>query len=73
MHYPDTGNQSFGGEHYRAHGNDYFAGSIIPSSGYEIGGSSGGVHRDDDDDESDQFVCLEYCMASEDDNDDMED
>ncbi|GKB90640.1 ribonuclease H-like domain-containing protein, partial [Tanacetum coccineum] len=44
MHYPDTGNQSFRGEHYRAHGNDYFAGSIVPSSGYEIGGSSGGVH-----------------------------
>ncbi|GJT77810.1 hypothetical protein Tco_1044535 [Tanacetum coccineum] len=70
-HYPDPGNQSFRGEHYGAHGNDYFAGSIVPSSSYEIRGSSGGVHGDDDD-ESDQFVRLENCMASKDD-DDMED
>ncbi|GJS09537.1 ribonuclease H-like domain-containing protein [Tanacetum coccineum] len=42
-------------------------------SGYEIGGSSGGVHGDDDDDGSDQFVCSKNCMVSEDnDDDDME-
>ncbi|GJR67985.1 hypothetical protein Tco_0014050 [Tanacetum coccineum] len=70
-HYPDTGNQSFGGEHYGAHGNYYFAVSIVPSSGYEIRGSLGEVYGDDD--ESDQFVRSKNCMASEDDDDDMED
>nr|GEV49818.1 hypothetical protein [Tanacetum cinerariifolium] len=56
----------------RAHGNDYFAGSNVPSSGYEIGGSLGGVHEDDDDDESDHFVRSENCTVSDDVNDDME-
>ncbi|GJW08587.1 hypothetical protein Tco_1571010 [Tanacetum coccineum] len=41
-HYPDTGSPSFGGDHYGAHGDGYHAGSIVPSSGYEIGGSLAG-------------------------------
>ncbi|GJW57691.1 retrovirus-related pol polyprotein from transposon TNT 1-94 [Tanacetum coccineum] len=48
-HYPNTSNQSYGGEHYGAQGDAYYAGPIVPSSGYEIGGSSGGVHDDEDD------------------------
>ncbi|GJU49249.1 hypothetical protein Tco_1218804 [Tanacetum coccineum] len=58
---------SFGGEHYGAHGDGYHAGSIIPSSGYEIGGSSEGFHEDD----FDPIVHSEDCVAS--DNDEMED
>ncbi|GKC55010.1 hypothetical protein Tco_1077755 [Tanacetum coccineum] len=47
-------------------------GPIIRSSGYEIGGSSRGVHGDDDEDDiSDQYVRSENCVASED--DDMQD
>ncbi|GKC74112.1 hypothetical protein Tco_1119995 [Tanacetum coccineum] len=46
-HYPDTGSPSFGGDHYGAHGDSYHACSIVPSSGYEIGGLSVGFHRDD--------------------------
>ncbi|GJY45592.1 hypothetical protein Tco_0434655 [Tanacetum coccineum] len=46
-HYPDTGCPSFGVDHYGAHGDGYHAGSIIPSSGYKIGGSSAGFHGDD--------------------------
>ncbi|GJY85848.1 hypothetical protein Tco_0499874 [Tanacetum coccineum] len=43
-----------------------------PIECYEIGGSSGGVHRDDDEnDMSDQYVRSEDCVASED--DDMQD
>ncbi|GJV84398.1 hypothetical protein Tco_1524296 [Tanacetum coccineum] len=71
-HYPDMGNQFYGGEHFGAQGDAYYAGPIIPSSGYEIGGSSGGVHGDDDEDDmSDQYVRLENCVASDD--DDMKD
>ncbi|GJX90267.1 putative ribonuclease H-like domain-containing protein [Tanacetum coccineum] len=45
---------------------------IVPSSGYQIRGSSRGVHGDDDEDEmNDQYVCSENCVASED--DDMQD
>ncbi|GJV62855.1 hypothetical protein Tco_1473683 [Tanacetum coccineum] len=48
-HYPDMGNQSHGGGHYEASGDDYFAGSmpsfegtsIVPSISYEVGGSFG--------------------------------
>ncbi|GJX92997.1 hypothetical protein Tco_0347583 [Tanacetum coccineum] len=40
MHYLNTGSPSFERDHYRAHGDGYHAGFIIPSSGYEIGGSS---------------------------------
>ncbi|GJS55837.1 hypothetical protein Tco_0629199 [Tanacetum coccineum] len=36
MHYPDTGSPSFGGDHYGVHGDSWHAGSIVPSSGYEI-------------------------------------
>ncbi|GJV63787.1 hypothetical protein Tco_1474615 [Tanacetum coccineum] len=42
-------------------------GSIIPSSGYEIGGSSEGFHEDD----FNPIVHSEDCVAS--DNDEMED
>ncbi|GJT00094.1 ribonuclease H-like domain-containing protein [Tanacetum coccineum] len=67
MHYPDTGSPSFGGDHYGAHGDGYHAGSIVPSSGYEIGGSSTGFHGDD----FDSIVHSEDCVASDD--DEMED
>ncbi|GKB05347.1 hypothetical protein Tco_0833542 [Tanacetum coccineum] len=46
-HYPDMGSPYFGRDHYGAYGDSYHAGSIVPSSGYEIGGSSTGFHRDD--------------------------
>ncbi|GKA56080.1 hypothetical protein Tco_0755152 [Tanacetum coccineum] len=47
-HYPDMGNQPHGGGHYGAPGEAYFTGSmlnfrgtsIVPSSGYEVRGSS---------------------------------
>ncbi|GJX85795.1 hypothetical protein Tco_0336569 [Tanacetum coccineum] len=45
------GNQSYGDEHYGTHGDAYYVGPIIRSSGYKIGGSSGGVHGDDDEDD----------------------
>ncbi|GJU71563.1 hypothetical protein Tco_1262968 [Tanacetum coccineum] len=63
MHYPNTGSQSFGGDHYGAHGDGYHVGSIIPSSGYEIGESSAGFHGDD----FDPIVHLEDCVESDDD------
>ncbi|GKE45770.1 hypothetical protein Tco_1473054, partial [Tanacetum coccineum] len=66
-HYPNTSSPSFGGDHYRAYGNGYHAGSIVPSSGYEIGGSSEGFNEDD----FDPIVHSEDCVAS--DNDEMED
>nr|GFB83684.1 hypothetical protein [Tanacetum cinerariifolium] len=57
------------GKHY---GDAYYVGPIVTSSGYEIGGSLGGVHgNDDEDDMSDQYVHSENCMSSED--DDMQD
>ncbi|GJS09328.1 hypothetical protein Tco_0366124 [Tanacetum coccineum] len=62
-HYPDTGSPSFGGDHYRAHGDGYYAGSIVPSLGYEIGGSSAGFHIED----FDPIVHLEDCVESDDD------
>ncbi|GJS90114.1 hypothetical protein Tco_0772750 [Tanacetum coccineum] len=69
-YYLDTGDQSNGGVYYGAHGDAYYAGSIVPCSGYEIGGSSRGVHRDDDqDDISDHYVRSENYMANEDDVD----
>ncbi|GJR31659.1 hypothetical protein Tco_1107891 [Tanacetum coccineum] len=65
-HYPDMGNLSYGGGQYGAPGDAYlFTGAmpnyggnlIIPSLGYEVGGSSRGVQdNDDDDDMSDQFM-----------------
>ncbi|GJR17239.1 hypothetical protein Tco_0965766 [Tanacetum coccineum] len=66
-HYPNTGSPSFEGDHYGAHGDGYHAGSIVPSSGYEIGGSSTGFHGDD----FDLIVHSEDCVAS--DNNEMED
>ncbi|GJR17238.1 hypothetical protein Tco_0965765 [Tanacetum coccineum] len=66
-HYPDIGSLSFGGGYYGVHGDGYHAGSIIPSLGYEIGGSSAGFHGDD----FDPIVHSEDCIAS--DNDEMED
>ncbi|GJV67001.1 retrovirus-related pol polyprotein from transposon TNT 1-94 [Tanacetum coccineum] len=70
-HYPDMGNQSHGGGHYGAPSDGYFEGSIpslggtsiVPSSGYEVGGSSGGVRDEDDDDMSDQFI-LRYVKGT---------
>ncbi|GJZ97687.1 hypothetical protein Tco_0670140 [Tanacetum coccineum] len=56
-HYLDTGSPYFGGDHYGAHG------SIVPSSGYEIGGSLAGFHRDD----FDPIVHSEDYVESEDD------
>nr|GEU54152.1 hypothetical protein [Tanacetum cinerariifolium] len=57
-HYPDMGNQPHGGGHYEAPGDGYFAilmpafrgTSIVPSSGYEVGGSSRAMQDEDDDD-----------------------
>ncbi|GKF85360.1 hypothetical protein Tco_0253187, partial [Tanacetum coccineum] len=46
-HYLDTGSPSFEGDHYRAHGDGYHAGFIVPSSGYKIRGSSVGFMGDD--------------------------
>ncbi|GJW51347.1 hypothetical protein Tco_0092698 [Tanacetum coccineum] len=46
-HYPDTGSPTFKGDHYGVHSDGYHAGSIIPSLGYEIGGSSTGFHGED--------------------------
>nr|GEY72104.1 hypothetical protein [Tanacetum cinerariifolium] len=43
-HYPDTSSPSFGGDHYGAHADSYHAGSIVPSSLYEIGGSGYKYH-----------------------------
>ncbi|GJX17537.1 hypothetical protein Tco_0218369 [Tanacetum coccineum] len=56
-HYPDMGNQPHRGGHYGAPGEGYFAGSmpsfggtfIVPSPGYEVGGSSRAIQDDDDD------------------------
>ncbi|GJW99724.1 hypothetical protein Tco_0183638 [Tanacetum coccineum] len=62
---PDIGNRSYEGGKYGAPGDDYFTGtmpsyrgnSIVPSSGYAVGGSSRGVQVDDDDEEmSDQMA-----------------
>ncbi|GKC07516.1 hypothetical protein Tco_0999126 [Tanacetum coccineum] len=63
MDYPNTGSQYFRGDHYGAHGDNYYASSIVPSSGYEIGGSSAGFHRDD----FDPIVHSEDCVESDDD------
>ncbi|GJR62905.1 hypothetical protein Tco_1505067 [Tanacetum coccineum] len=62
-HYPNTASQSFGRDHYGAYGDNYYAGFIVPSFGYEIGGSSVGFHRDD----FDLIVQLEDCVESDDD------
>ncbi|GJT01062.1 hypothetical protein Tco_0822231 [Tanacetum coccineum] len=59
-HYPDMGNQSHEGGHYEASGDGYFTGSmpnlrgtsIVPSSGYEVGGSLGEMQDEDVDDAS---------------------
>nr|GEV25966.1 reverse transcriptase domain-containing protein [Tanacetum cinerariifolium] len=64
--YPHKGSLSFGKDHYGVHGNGYHAGSIVLSSGYEIGGSSAGLHGDD----FNLIVHSKYCVAS--DNDEME-
>ncbi|GKB08104.1 hypothetical protein Tco_0836388 [Tanacetum coccineum] len=53
------------GDHYGSHGDGYRTGSIVPSSGYEIGGSSAGFHRDDN---FDPIVHSEDCVASDDDD-----
>nr|GEU91985.1 hypothetical protein [Tanacetum cinerariifolium] len=63
MHYPDMGSPSFRGDHYGAHGNSYHTGSIAPSSGYEIGGSSAGFHGND----FDPIVHSKDCVESDDD------
>ncbi|GJS08104.1 hypothetical protein Tco_0364900 [Tanacetum coccineum] len=63
----DSSSPSFGGDHYEAHGDGYHADSIVPSSGYEIGGSSTGFHGED----FDPIVHLEDCVES--DNDEMRD
>nr|GEZ78685.1 hypothetical protein [Tanacetum cinerariifolium] len=62
-HYPNMGSPSFGGDHYGAHGNSYHAGSIVPSSGYRIGGSSASFHRD----EFDPIMHSKDCVESDDD------
>ncbi|GJY84255.1 hypothetical protein Tco_0497631 [Tanacetum coccineum] len=69
-HYPKAGNQSYGGEQYRAHGDGYYAGSIVLSSGYEIGGLSAEFHGDND---FDLIVHSKDCVASDNDDDDMRD
>ncbi|GKB89821.1 hypothetical protein Tco_0962093, partial [Tanacetum coccineum] len=60
IHYPDIRNPFYRGGQYGAPGNDYlFTGAmpshrgtlIIPSSGYDVGGSSRGVQDEDDDDD----------------------
>nr|GEW40377.1 hypothetical protein [Tanacetum cinerariifolium] len=61
-HYPSTGSPSFGGDHYEAHGDSYHVGSIVPSFGYEIGGSSAGFREDD----FDPIVHSEDCVESDD-------
>nr|GEZ78686.1 hypothetical protein [Tanacetum cinerariifolium] len=62
-YYPNMGSPSFRGDHYGAHGNSYHAGSIVPSSGYRIGGSSTRFHRD----EFDLIMHSEDCVESDDD------
>ncbi|GJY62110.1 hypothetical protein Tco_0462767 [Tanacetum coccineum] len=62
-YYLDTGSPSFRGDHYGVHGDSYHAGSIVPSSGYEIGGSSVGFHGED----FDPIVHSEDCVKSDDD------
>ncbi|GKG50881.1 hypothetical protein Tco_0539005 [Tanacetum coccineum] len=59
----NTGSSSFGGDHSGAHGDGYHVGSIVPSSGYEIGGLSAGFHGDD----FDPIVHLQYYVESDDD------
>nr|GEX46187.1 hypothetical protein [Tanacetum cinerariifolium] len=66
-YYPDIVNLSFRGDHYGAHGDGYHVGSIVPSLGYEIEGSSTGFHGDD----FDPILHLEDCVAS--DNDKLKD
>ncbi|GJW05134.1 hypothetical protein Tco_1563990 [Tanacetum coccineum] len=60
---PQPGTPSFGGDHYRAHGDGYHVGSIVPSSGYKIRGSSAGFHRED----FDTIVYSEDYVESDDD------
>ncbi|GKF02849.1 hypothetical protein Tco_0029772 [Tanacetum coccineum] len=62
-YYPDTGSPSFGGDHYGAYGDGYHTGSIVPGSGYKIGGLSTGFHGED----FDPIVHLKYCVESDDD------
>ncbi|GJS10739.1 hypothetical protein Tco_0367535 [Tanacetum coccineum] len=57
---PNTGSQSFEGNHYGAHGDNYYAVSLVPSSSYEIEGSSAGFHRDG----FDPIVHSEDCVES---------
>ncbi|GKF23397.1 hypothetical protein Tco_0075719, partial [Tanacetum coccineum] len=69
------GDQSHGGGHYGAPGDGYFAHSmpniggtsIVPSSGYEVGRSSGAMQDEDDDDASmsEQRVHTDDDMGSE--------
>ncbi|GKD16946.1 hypothetical protein Tco_1206104 [Tanacetum coccineum] len=76
-HYPDMGNQSQGGGHYGALGDGYFVGSmpsfrgtsIVPSSGYEVGGSSRAIQDEDDDDAlmSEQIVHANDDIGSQED------
>ncbi|GJW84059.1 hypothetical protein Tco_0157204 [Tanacetum coccineum] len=54
---------SFGGDHYGAHGDGYHAGYIVPSSGYEIGGSLAGFQEED----FDPIVHSKDCVESDDD------
>ncbi|GKG01841.1 hypothetical protein Tco_0306546, partial [Tanacetum coccineum] len=54
---------SFRGDHYGAYGDSYHACSIVPSSGYEIGGSLAGFHGED----FDPIVHSEDCVESDDD------
>ncbi|GJW00710.1 hypothetical protein Tco_1555961 [Tanacetum coccineum] len=74
------GNPSFRGGHYGASGYAYMftrtmpsygGNSNVPSSGYDVRGSSRGVQEDEDDDDdmSDQYVHLEDCVESPDDMD----
>ncbi|GKD50903.1 hypothetical protein Tco_1279879 [Tanacetum coccineum] len=62
-HYPDTGSPYFGGDHDGVHGDGYHAGSIVPSSGYEIGGLSIGFHGD----AFDLIMHSKDCVESDDD------
>ncbi|GKB54241.1 hypothetical protein Tco_0904994 [Tanacetum coccineum] len=62
-HYPDTGSPSFRGDHYEAHGDGCHVGSIVPSSGYEIGGTSVRFNGED----FDLIVHSEDCVESDDD------
>ncbi|GJW29309.1 hypothetical protein Tco_0046184 [Tanacetum coccineum] len=75
-HYPNIGNHSHRGGHYGATGDGYFVGLmpsfggtfIVPSSGFDVGGSSRGVQRNEDDD--DDTSMSEQRVHTDDDMDD---